>query len=399
MVTRRLDPSERQALNSGCVYAWEERDPQSGATGLGIERFTEGRRWSPSRVRDEFLFYYEKFASYTDHVQHTLSAATNPPRNWDPFVKQTYSVWADTHKGRRKWHLTAYFTQSTVDDLGTIDDIPGVKDLLVPPGLFKSTRVTRSRSKCEGRYTRSSNQSSKSSMGSHTYAPFFSLRNQYPNEYSVASNTTKTSNQHPSHYPLVSSFPPHKSSCTDQTSSSLTDGILTLPPKEQLKPSPDYLYPGSRPLDTISPTKKLPFCVHSPDNTNSTSHSSMNKSSGIRLPSLYAPSDRDSHPSPSESSSNSLQNAEQEEPSTSYKVCHPYQKSEFVSFSTEERPPSYALPLESSFELLSYSSPSSLEKRTSIGCDRDLASIHALTRRHPYRRDPLDDRALRLLPL
>lgn len=52
MVTRRLDADERIALRSGCVYAWEERGPHSELTGLGIERFTEGRRWSPSRVRD-----------------------------------------------------------------------------------------------------------------------------------------------------------------------------------------------------------------------------------------------------------------------------------------------------------------------------------------------------------
>lgn len=52
MVTRRLDADERLALRSGCIYAWEERGPHSELTGLGIERFTEGRRWSPSRVRD-----------------------------------------------------------------------------------------------------------------------------------------------------------------------------------------------------------------------------------------------------------------------------------------------------------------------------------------------------------
>lgn len=52
MITRRLDADERLALRSGCVYAWEERGPHTEITGLGIERFTEGRRWSPSRVRD-----------------------------------------------------------------------------------------------------------------------------------------------------------------------------------------------------------------------------------------------------------------------------------------------------------------------------------------------------------
>jgi hypothetical protein len=52
MVTRRLDSDERAALQTGCVYAWEERSPNTEITGTGIERFTEGRRWSASRVRD-----------------------------------------------------------------------------------------------------------------------------------------------------------------------------------------------------------------------------------------------------------------------------------------------------------------------------------------------------------
>lgn len=84
MVKRRLDAEERLALSSGCVYVWEERPASAEVTGLGIERFTEGKRWSQSRVREgefpnhllmphhvrqvrligqttEFLFYYEKY--------------------------------------------------------------------------------------------------------------------------------------------------------------------------------------------------------------------------------------------------------------------------------------------------------------------------------------------------
>jgi hypothetical protein len=79
MITRRLDAKERDALSSGYCYAWEDRGPHA-ITGIGIERFTEGRHWSASRVRDvrlgsltslhhrlahlssqEFLFYYEKW--------------------------------------------------------------------------------------------------------------------------------------------------------------------------------------------------------------------------------------------------------------------------------------------------------------------------------------------------
>ena len=84
------------------------------------------------------------------------------PRDWDPLVKQTYSVWVDTPNGRRKWHLStyvtlavvflylmiplaAYFTQATVDQLNTINEIPRVAALQVPEGLFQSTRTGKSR--------------------------------------------------------------------------------------------------------------------------------------------------------------------------------------------------------------------------------------------------------------
>ncbi|TFK44295.1 Gti1/Pac2 family-domain-containing protein, partial [Crucibulum laeve] len=172
MVTRRLDADERQALHSGCIYAWEERGPHSEITGLGIERFTEGRRWSPSRVRDEFLFYYEKYSPPSDGSQVGTGSERHPPRDWDPLVKQTYSVWVETEKGRRKWHLTAYFTQQTIDQLGTIDDIPPVRDLIVPDGHFKSTRVGKNRSKSDEQNTRSGETSKPASTVTRTYAPF-----------------------------------------------------------------------------------------------------------------------------------------------------------------------------------------------------------------------------------
>ncbi|KAI0305390.1 hypothetical protein B0F90DRAFT_1563317, partial [Multifurca ochricompacta] len=161
MITRRLDAKEREALSSGYCYAWEDRGPHA-ITGIGIERFTEGRHWSASRVRDEFLFYYEKWeppknktgerarsvtCSFINHNRGSIQQLLpKPPRNWDPFVKQTYSVYLNENEGnKRKWHLTAYFTQATVDSLGTVDDIPVLKDLVVPEGLFKSSRRTKMR--------------------------------------------------------------------------------------------------------------------------------------------------------------------------------------------------------------------------------------------------------------
>jgi Gti1/Pac2 family len=57
MIKTRLDSGDRHALASGNVYAWEERGSRSEPAGVGIERFTEGKRWTPSRLREVCISY------------------------------------------------------------------------------------------------------------------------------------------------------------------------------------------------------------------------------------------------------------------------------------------------------------------------------------------------------
>jgi hypothetical protein len=52
LVRRRLDAEERLALAPGNVYIWEERPASADGPGPAMERFTEGKRWSQSRVRE-----------------------------------------------------------------------------------------------------------------------------------------------------------------------------------------------------------------------------------------------------------------------------------------------------------------------------------------------------------
>ncbi|KAI0666010.1 Gti1/Pac2 family-domain-containing protein [Trametes maxima] len=119
IVARRLDIDERRYIHSGCVCVWEERSASGeGSSATGIERWTDGRRWGPSRVRDEFLYYQEKLPEF--EADEELSALINGSR----LIKQTYSVFVDTPTGRRKWHLVAYFTGQTLESLLTIDDFP-----------------------------------------------------------------------------------------------------------------------------------------------------------------------------------------------------------------------------------------------------------------------------------
>ncbi|KAF8589107.1 hypothetical protein K439DRAFT_1645200 [Ramaria rubella] len=127
MVTRRLDADERRYVRPGSVFVWEERSTSSEAAGLGIERWTDGLRWGPSRVRD-FLFYQEKFTKAEgDHI----------------LTKQTYSAWVSLPTGQKKWHLTAYYTQATLPNMRTVDDIPRMQGISVPSGMYRRARSVK----------------------------------------------------------------------------------------------------------------------------------------------------------------------------------------------------------------------------------------------------------------
>ncbi|KAH9983145.1 Gti1/Pac2 family-domain-containing protein, partial [Russula compacta] len=171
LLTRRLDADERKAIRSGNVYIWEDRSASTVDNGgLTMERWTDGMSWGPSRIREvgvlfpqaktfwthpkgsplvvmqEFLFYYQR-----DPAQERLpSGGGFPLHDSDKLIKQTYSVYVFLPEDRgqditRKWHLTAYFNQRTVDELTSIEDVPNVGRIPVPEGLFKSARATKSR--------------------------------------------------------------------------------------------------------------------------------------------------------------------------------------------------------------------------------------------------------------
>jgi hypothetical protein len=105
-------------------------------------------------VHQEFLFYHEKDPELSD--MEVTSDSDTPFRAYphsepshrflrDNLIKQTYSVFVDTPRGRRKWHLIAYFTQESLDSLRSIDDIPQLASLPVPPGKYKSARSAKGR--------------------------------------------------------------------------------------------------------------------------------------------------------------------------------------------------------------------------------------------------------------
>lgn len=185
MVTRRLDTEERSLISPGSVYVWEERGPQAELTGVGIERWTDGIRWGPSRVREGFLFYHEKQAQ-----QHLFSEAlydSDGSSGFDPahhiLIKQTYTVFVDTTRGQRKWHLIAYFTEDSIKRLRSVDDIPHLRNLLVPHGKYKSARSAKGRP-------------------DHIFNPESEPRNEYVPYESSQSPVLPPSASSPQHHPL-----------------------------------------------------------------------------------------------------------------------------------------------------------------------------------------------------
>ncbi|RPD78636.1 hypothetical protein L226DRAFT_543897 [Lentinus tigrinus ALCF2SS1-7] len=144
IVSRRLDIEERRYIHSGCVCVWEERSAcGESSSAAGIERWTDGRRWGPSRVRDEFLYYQEKLPEF--EADEELSSLIFGSR----LIKQTYSVYVETPTGRRKWHLVAYFTGETLERLHTVDDIPELAAIrnMIPPGKYTTARMARQRAR------------------------------------------------------------------------------------------------------------------------------------------------------------------------------------------------------------------------------------------------------------
>ncbi|KAI6001637.1 Gti1/Pac2 family-domain-containing protein [Pisolithus orientalis] len=444
MITRRLDGDERLALCSGCIYAWEERGPHTEITGLGIERFTEGKRWSPSRVRDEFLFYYEK---YTPPTEAGGSGASDkqPPRDWDPLVKQTYSVWVETEKGRRKWHLTAYFTQATVDQLGTIDDIPGVAELVVPEGTFQSTRVSKSRKGDDSR-ARSDLLKPTSSSVTRTYAPFPSAYPIQANSFSTptfvqepgrlnsyASHTSCQSSEAPQYSVPTPLSPVTSSSPTFSTTRSDDDADYKCrrpslptnspPASDNRRTSMDYSMrvdsstlvareKGIAPV-TTSDYRRRDEQYHLPPTARCDMGLPSARDSGAafsRNTSPYSYNLRSSR-SPQGSSSSDYGTpvlgyttvSGPRDAVSSGNSSYPYSPYTAPSYTTRGTsqislpPPAQLLSPERPSQL--YEVTSSLqEKPTGIGSRRvDLAPLHSLKRSHPYKRDPVDDKTLRLL--
>ncbi|KAI8992701.1 Gti1/Pac2 family-domain-containing protein [Trametes punicea] len=156
LITRRLTASEREQLSSGNVFVWEEAEHKQVG---GLERWTDGRRWSQSRMRGDYLFYEEKIETTPEEKE--AKAARRARRTLDPFAappapirrqdrpskpdgltKQTYSTHVHIHRGEppRKWHIVAYFSGDDYTRLPVVENYEYLRNIRVPEGIFTSAK-------------------------------------------------------------------------------------------------------------------------------------------------------------------------------------------------------------------------------------------------------------------
>lgn len=491
MITRRLDAKEREALSSGYCYAWEDRGPHA-ITGIGIERFTEGRHWSASRVRDVcascltsppcflttisgILILLRKMGASQEQergesqVSRSCSCGSRmrfnptailqsdgqPPRDWDPYVKQTYSVYLNENENnKRKWHLSAsfssrshpslsydflaaYFTQATVDRLGTVDDIPVLKDLVVPENLFKSSRRTKTRSSRANTSANAPDAAPLSNSASSSGKPGRQISVAGPS--STASRPTPQVVTQPAAPPQMQGLPPpntyHQQDLfTPQPPTYSGLPTNTAPPAAQQHDAYTRIYTGDYASPQPPENYHVPPSPHiqspvSPFGYNwqapPTSVSDHSCQSPYSYPVLVASQNGDStfHHSPAQSqlyvygsgfqtSPQSLLNYRNVSPALSHAPSQFSASSQSQSSSESESPAPGPVALRTpvfSPERLSVVLPTDGENKyetVSLQGIREhdgtidsmaLASLESLKRFHPYRRDPLDDRVVQRL--
>ncbi|KAJ3557553.1 hypothetical protein NM688_g1412 [Phlebia brevispora] len=161
LVTRRLTTAEREQLTSGNVFVWEEAEHKQG----GLERWTDGRRWSQSRMRGDYLYYEEKIDITPE--EKDAKAARRARKTLDPFsyqpppvrrqdrpskpdglTKQTYSIQVQSSSYEPPKKLA--HCGLLLDDytrLPVVDNYEYLRNIRIPDGVFfakgNQTRLSR----------------------------------------------------------------------------------------------------------------------------------------------------------------------------------------------------------------------------------------------------------------
>ncbi|KAF8503870.1 Gti1/Pac2 family-domain-containing protein [Gautieria morchelliformis] len=221
MIRRRLGPTERDILRSGEIFVWEETDQKGG-----LERWTDGRRWSQSRMREPFLYYEEKEPTTKEEKEakaarrayrHADPSAPPPspsrrqdrPSKSDGLTKQTYSIYVNLGNCSRKWHLVAYFCGSDYTRLPVVEDYDYLRRIRIPNGVYVSAKGVHQDvdNEEEDRYLQSGSSRSPPAYGpvpSATASYFFSTTSSHAHADRSQSSHLPSSRLRPSGHVFAS---------------------------------------------------------------------------------------------------------------------------------------------------------------------------------------------------
>ncbi|KAL2143483.1 hypothetical protein VTI28DRAFT_10404 [Corynascus sepedonium] len=158
-VQRRLSEKERQAIRSGSVFVWDERE-------AGMRRWTDGKSWSASRVAGSFLTYREMEGKRGNAFGGGRRAAGKTPDSGrgsdedhddgepdgyrykpDGLTKQSFSI---TNAAGQHLHLIAYYSRGPLDlPLPTTD--PSLRHIVPAKGMYPESSLAETTSPATGR--------------------------------------------------------------------------------------------------------------------------------------------------------------------------------------------------------------------------------------------------------
>ncbi|KAL2171467.1 hypothetical protein VTG60DRAFT_2875 [Thermothelomyces hinnuleus] len=157
-VQRRLSEKERQAIRSGSVFVWDERE-------AGMRRWTDGKSWSASRVAGSFLTYREMEGKRGNAFGGRRGAGKTPdsgrgsdedhddgePDGYrykpDGLTKQSFSI---TNAAGQHLHLIAYYARGPLDlPLPTTD--PSLRHIVPAKGMYPESSLAETTPPTTGR--------------------------------------------------------------------------------------------------------------------------------------------------------------------------------------------------------------------------------------------------------
>ncbi|KAL2257716.1 hypothetical protein VTK26DRAFT_9264 [Humicola hyalothermophila] len=148
-VQRRLSEKERQAIRSGSVFVWDERE-------AGMRRWTDGKSWSASRVSGSFLTYREMegkrgnaFGGHRRGAGKTPDSGRGSDEDHDDgepdgyrykpdgLMKQSFSI---TTSSGQHLHLIAYYARG-MNDLPQPSTDPALRHIVPAKGMYPESSL------------------------------------------------------------------------------------------------------------------------------------------------------------------------------------------------------------------------------------------------------------------